>query len=484
MRRTLFFLALFLILLNFSSLVDAKCQYETIEEYDESGNVLTYEGTDIIAGEALNISDFSEGNHASFMVYNPNSFKLMAVFNFTVDGFIQEEKSYGKWIDPLSFEKVQETCYNGEQFGNCSINQSTLFYYVSKPEVMFVTEGKIKRNRTLCDKSCSSDGECGFGVCNINGYCGNEKIVPCSSGTQNCQNLSCETPGAKKFGEAFSCVWECKSGVGSDGICKLNDKEECSSDSDCFSGMCNIAGVCGEFVACPNRKQKCNDELCVFPSVKKVGQAYSCEWECKSGVGEDGVCKESFMTLVKRFILFTALIALIIALTIFLIKRATGEGPLRKLRKQINELEKQREEKKQDFRKAEIKLKKQWKSHEISKGDLNKRNEELTQEAQEMEDISILIELNIKKVLSSYEKMYGHPFVLDGRGYVRFAKDWLDPSKMGGYLHHHVWKINNKGKEKPPGYEIHHKDGNKLNNSIENLELLTEKEHMKKHGKF
>ena len=33
-------------------------------------------------------------------------------------------------------------------------------------------------------------------------------------------------------------------------------------------------------------------------------------------------------------------------------------------------------------------------------------------------------------------------------------------------------------------YDIHHKDRNKLNNNLDNLEVLTREEHKKKHGIF
>lgn len=47
-------------------------------------------------------------------------------------------------------------------------------------------------------------------------------------------------------------------------------------------------------------------------------------------------------------------------------------------------------------------------------------------------------------------------------------------------LHNHNWeKINGKI---PIGYEIHHVDFNKINNSIENLQLVTPSEHTKIHA--
>lgn len=67
---------------------------------------------------------------------------------------------------------------------------------------------------------------------------------------------------------------------------------------------------------------------------------------------------------------------------------------------------------------------------------------------------------------------------------IKFTKD----KKSGYYLnstlrirmHRYVWEYYN-GKI-PSGYEIHHKDCNKDNNSIENLQLLTAAEHDKIHA--
>jgi len=49
-------------------------------------------------------------------------------------------------------------------------------------------------------------------------------------------------------------------------------------------------------------------------------------------------------------------------------------------------------------------------------------------------------------------------------------------------LHNHNWeKVNGKI---PKGYELHHKDLNKLNNDIANLQLVTPKEHTEIHAKL
>ena len=74
--------------------------------------------------------------------------------------------------------------------------------------------------------------------------------------------------------------------------------------------------------------------------------------------------------------------------------------------------------------------------------------------------------------------------------YVDGIKFHLDEKTgyYGGYvskcdkkirLHRYVWEKYNG--EIPKGYHIHHKDKNKFNNNIENLEMLTASEHEKLH---
>ena len=68
----------------------------------------------------------------------------------------------------------------------------------------------------------------------------------------------------------------------------------------------------------------------------------------------------------------------------------------------------------------------------------------------------------------------------DGKVWYRYpnAKRSSDRNyyqKCGKFLHHYVWEKYNGVRKK--GYQIHHKDGNFANNSIENLEEITIKEH-------
>lgn len=65
-------------------------------------------------------------------------------------------------------------------------------------------------------------------------------------------------------------------------------------------------------------------------------------------------------------------------------------------------------------------------------------------------------------------------FTINSNGYYECTtKDRL-------MLHNYIWE-NQNGKI-PNGYEIHHKDFNKINNDISNLQLVTPSEHTKIHS--
>ena len=73
------------------------------------------------------------------------------------------------------------------------------------------------------------------------------------------------------------------------------------------------------------------------------------------------------------------------------------------------------------------------------------------------------------------------------RAYIGDVKFTLDKQRgyyynctLRMYLHRYVWELNNG--EIPKGYDIHHKDGNRHNNEINNLEMVLSTKHQEYHG--
>lgn len=75
-----------------------------------------------------------------------------------------------------------------------------------------------------------------------------------------------------------------------------------------------------------------------------------------------------------------------------------------------------------------------------------------------------------------HKKWKGIP-QLNKEGYLRIRDRNTGKEVL---YHHHVWKNNHK-KEIPKGYLIHHIDKNILNNNINNLQLMSFKEHTRMH---
>ena len=63
----------------------------------------------------------------------------------------------------------------------------------------------------------------------------------------------------------------------------------------------------------------------------------------------------------------------------------------------------------------------------------------------------------------------------DRKGYPIISVDGKDVK-----LHVYVWEEANG--EKPEGYQLHHKDFDKKNYSLDNLELVTQSDHLRIHA--
>ena len=62
---------------------------------------------------------------------------------------------------------------------------------------------------------------------------------------------------------------------------------------------------------------------------------------------------------------------------------------------------------------------------------------------------------------------------------------WTGVRPLNGYMYTHriVYAATHNMTELPVGYCVHHRDGNRMNNSPDNLELMTHSDHMSHHSK-
>lgn len=81
--------------------------------------------------------------------------------------------------------------------------------------------------------------------------------------------------------------------------------------------------------------------------------------------------------------------------------------------------------------------------------------------------------LELKYHNESFETEFGKA-VITQNGYIA-----INSGKNRTFIHRLVWEKYNG--EIPDGYQIHHIDGNKLNNDISNLQLLSAEEHTRLH---
>lgn len=80
-------------------------------------------------------------------------------------------------------------------------------------------------------------------------------------------------------------------------------------------------------------------------------------------------------------------------------------------------------------------------------------------------------------------RQVGEPYI-NTSGYIYIKVENLDTGrKYNVPQHRFIWEEAN-GKKIPKGYVIHHKDGNKKNNTVGNLQLMTRAAHKKLHKQY
>lgn len=177
------FLAVMLLLIPYLVFADISCQYKDIETYNETEQFLVDKSNNF-QGNPPKFSDFitEKNNITSFIINNPNPFKILVHLNLTIEGFGGGGKYYGVDIKSLQNRKVEELCYDNDKSGYCFINESSITYFVSTPDspdlsILYpknLTLTKTKLVCKLCNNApCLDDGA----ECSINEECGGEFCV-------------------------------------------------------------------------------------------------------------------------------------------------------------------------------------------------------------------------------------------------------------------------------------------------------------------
>jgi hypothetical protein len=262
------------------------------------------------------------------------------------------------------------------------------------------------------------------------------------------------------------------------GECCLNDNVPCKFDSECGSGICNIAGYCGneKIVPCPPEKDNCENKACLQKGVKALGEPYTCTFECTSGYGENERCTDDPKTALIKTIIFISTIILILGVSTYLISKAIRNARGKQILKQLEKLRRHEAELDSEIHKLRSKREKIEESEKLKRLKVEKEQleviiKETRERTNELKAVKQNEENIIDGLLRWYKHRYGHEFVLEN-GYIKFAKS-LIPGKKPDYFHRWWYRKNHKLEKIPSGYEVDHIDGNKLNNDISNLQLLT-----------
>ncbi|MBT3406437.1 hypothetical protein HN419_04680 [Candidatus Woesearchaeota archaeon] len=440
------------------------CQYTEEITVIQSKEMLSILNKDKIGGDTLVISDFTEGNRSTFSVYNPNRYNVTAFFSYVVEGNTAGKREFALRIEAESYSMMKEVCFDGVQFGNCTIVPESVEYYVARPSVMFPKVLEVPVNKTVC-KTCSNkeclsdhspcnplydDSRCGSGICNIAGFCDHQKVVECSNGTINCNDILCLEPASKNVSESYTCSWECKS--------DRYNNETCLDSTDTL-----------------DRKQEVKLKNRVTLAVMSVIICSFCIWFFCFYRRRKEECKlENAISKLKGL-----------------------EKNIENIHKKINKYTKKEKYLRNKIKDLEHNAKKaKGHARELFEKEINRLTKECddyrrlrnnaSKEISEAEETIKIAkgksrEAYIIKQTKKYELLYGGGST---EVYYDHHSDYLMIEFKNGnkyFLHRHIY-YKKLGLKK--GYEIHHIDNDHLNNELWNLIELPKEKHNKKYRVF
>jgi len=477
------------------------CQY-TINNPFEKGVLGFYEDNIKLEYNALEAKEFADGarsgffgtcTYPNFKVYNnyTSEVNVTIKYNFKGQQFTQDSVIASK-----GYVLVQNSAC-----GESGLDSSSVSYEIHTPINLKWETRLIEFDNITCKicpdgreclddgASCNSNDDCGSLICNINKICGKMGsifLVPCLDGTLNCNNQSCLVPAVKNNEQAYSCSWECG------------------------SGMIACNGVCRKINA------------------KNLSEEYHCKEECISQAGDGKICVKNEEQLIteadarrKGWIIFLAVSSIIAAFLIWYFafhkrgqalrdkEKAEEERDKAKkenedIKKDLEVLKKDKDKIKKDIEKAtkksEAKIKEINERETLEIKELQEKKKNATSEAKRVidEEISRIrldkaqdiekaknerdSELEKYKLeledLKSREKDIGiakksmNDPLPNPQGYkVTINDEGYQICGWGEKKLFHIWWYEKNSEDKVDSklFEVHHIDGDKRNNDYSNL---------------
>jgi hypothetical protein len=266
---------------------------------------------------------------------------------------------------------------------------------------------------------------------------------------------------------------------------------------------------CGDGIIDPGEtKQNC----CCDVGVKDYGFFNVCNEKCSSGSNcnnESYSCPLNWPFIVLVTILVGGILALGAILIIRELTKLSG-AEQKKIATEIERINHKIKEKEQDIEVDRKRIEKLKKEKALAKelGELYKEKEEQHREREEqLRAAEKRIRERVESIKGLYEEEHTEkeklredrlrpflnkqdkPVIINENGYEQFPHSLHNPDNAGELFHRWFAKkeIYKKNPDKYPlswrMYEVHHLDGNRRNNTLSNLQILTKEEHDKLHGR-
>jgi hypothetical protein len=204
-------------------------------------------------------------------------------------------------------------------------------------------------------------------------------------------------------------------------------------------------------------------------------------------------CSSDGFFYVYNGTLILILVLIFVLGAIFLVRELTklSEAKQKEIAKSIAKIDKEIIKKKKSIEMDQQLIKKleQEKEKEEELKIVKERIKDSTEEIKELRTKEHKEKKKLKEGrLKPFTNKQGHPVIINDHGYEQFAESLKYPGQAGEVFHRWYARKNiyykNRGRYRLhfSEYEVHHKDSNKRNNDLSNLDLLTREEHRRVHN--